>query len=139
MPLGKSRSPQLPRQAAPKCRTGRCPWPTALIRRCYDHLAPGGYLWIKEMHPDNETACDHPAFRRLAALLISTLTAIGAWPYLLRDAPPMLAAAGFAPPRIAVEEYPLGGATADVTLSWKPKTAVVTSPVRRTTMGSLMA
>jgi 2-polyprenyl-3-methyl-5-hydroxy-6-metoxy-1,4-benzoquinol methylase len=85
--------------------------PAALMRRCHDHLAPGGHLWIKDLHPSIETACDYPAYLQLMAMVFSTLLTIGAAPYLFRDAPAMLAAAGFEEPRIAIEEYPLGGAT----------------------------
>lgn len=82
-----------------------------LIRRCYDHLAPGGHLWIKDLHPSIETACAHPAYLELMRLTFSTLVSIGAWPYLFREVPAMLTAVGFEPPRIEIEEYPLGGPT----------------------------
>ena len=85
--------------------------PESLIRRCRELLAPGGHLWIKELHPSIETAIAHPAYQQLMGMTYSTLTAIGAWPYLIRDLPAMLVAAGIVAPQSTAEEYPLGGTT----------------------------
>ncbi len=82
-----------------------------VLTQAYASLAPGGWLWIKDLHPAIELAVPHPAYRRAMGLTYATLEAIGAHPYLARDLPAQLRTFGFAEVQMELEEYPLGGAT----------------------------
>jgi SAM-dependent methyltransferase len=82
-----------------------------VVRAAYTALAPGGKLWVKDLHPAIETALPHPTYQRAMGLTYATLEAIGAHPYLGRDLPGHLEQIGFAEVRVEVETYPLGGTT----------------------------
>jgi 2-polyprenyl-3-methyl-5-hydroxy-6-metoxy-1,4-benzoquinol methylase len=85
--------------------------PAQVIQAVYQVLQPGGYIWIKDLHPTWATAMNHRSYRRLADLTASLMETIGAHPFLLNELPHLLTAAGFVDIRQELEEYPLGGAT----------------------------
>jgi SAM-dependent methyltransferase len=82
-----------------------------VVREAYGALAPGGMLWVKDLHPAIETALPHPTYQRAMGLTYATLEAIGAHPYLGRELPGHLEQFGFEAIRVEVETYPLGGTT----------------------------
>ncbi len=86
--------------------------PEETVRRAYAALAPGGYLWIKELHPSIEHALITPAYRQLMGWTYAAMARIGAHPYLAQELPAVLPAAGFTELHTEIEEYPLGGQTA---------------------------
>lgn len=82
-----------------------------VVRDAYAALAPGGMLWVKDLHPAIETVLPHPSYRRAMGLTYATLQAIGANPYLGSKLPAHLQDIGFDPIQVEIESYPLGGAT----------------------------
>lgn len=85
--------------------------PPKLVQAAYNVLKPGGYVWIKDLHPDWMTAMNHRSFQKLADLVLSAMEAIGSHPFIGRETPEVLRAAGFIEIREEIESYLLGGAT----------------------------
>ncbi|HMA37437.1 MAG TPA: class I SAM-dependent methyltransferase [Chloroflexia bacterium] len=86
--------------------------PVGLVPRLVQALAPGGYLWIKDLGPDMEHAGTHPAYQQLVRLCFSALATLGAHMQVIDELRPPLLAAGLAPVQEEIEAYPLGGLSA---------------------------
>ena len=82
-----------------------------VLRAAYAALAPGGALWVKDLHPAIETALPHPTYQRAMGLTYATLQAIGAHPNLGNELPSRLEQTGFDPIQVEIKSYPLGGTT----------------------------
>jgi SAM-dependent methyltransferase len=85
--------------------------PVGMIPMLYEALAPGGYLWIKDLGPNMEQVGTHPAYQKLVQLTFSALAALGAHMQVVEELRPHLLAAGFTEVRHETESYPLGGAS----------------------------
>jgi SAM-dependent methyltransferase len=78
----------------------------------YAALAPGGTLWIKDIHQDFATASPDPNYQYLMQAALAAVHQLGGHPQLAVELPPLIAAAGFTALRVETDEvYPLGGDT----------------------------
>ncbi|HMA33553.1 MAG TPA: methyltransferase domain-containing protein [Chloroflexia bacterium] len=89
------------------------PRPDQALAGAYNTLRPGGYVWVKDLHLDTRTAIKHPSFKKLGDVMADTMTAIGVNSFISVQVPALLTAAGFTEIREEVEEYALGGSTAE--------------------------
>ena len=85
--------------------------PDKAIAAAYRALRPGGYIWIKELHPDLRTAIKHPSFKKLGDIMGDTATALGGNSFISVEVPAMLTATGFVDIQSEIEYYLLGGPT----------------------------
>jgi SAM-dependent methyltransferase len=79
-----------------------------IIKSVYDVLKPGGLLWTKDLHPNMETAVDHPAFARLSKWMGTAMDRIGAPWRIGGELAPILTDARFKIIRTEEETYTLG-------------------------------
>lgn len=81
-----------------------------VIERIYAALAPGGTLWVKDLHPAITMASSQPDYQFLSALILQAMRQGGGHPELVTELPPLLAAAGFTAIQVHEDErYSLGG------------------------------
>jgi SAM-dependent methyltransferase len=84
------------------------PGTPGIIKSVYDVLKPGGLLWTKDLHPNMETALDHPAFARLSKWMGTAMDRIGAPWRIGGELAPILSNTGFKILRTEEEIYTLG-------------------------------
>jgi SAM-dependent methyltransferase len=77
-------------------------------------LAPGGTVWVKDLHQGFVAQSTDPDYQTLWQETLAAVAQIGGHPTIETDLPPLLLAAGLTDLRVAADEtYPLGGATLD--------------------------
>src|SRR5262249_55626604 len=84
-----------------------------IIKSIFDVLKPGGRLWTKDLHPNMETAVDHPAFERLSKWMGTTMDRIGAPWRIGGELAPLLTNTGFKILKTDEEIYTLGTRSAE--------------------------
>jgi SAM-dependent methyltransferase len=77
----------------------------------YNALAPGGTLWVKDLHPQYLEGFTHPECQELNRLMFTAVQRVGGHPYVSVELPDLLTAAGFTDLRGEPEFHPLGGET----------------------------
>lgn len=81
------------------------------LQMIFQRLSPGGYVWIKDGHPDWVKAIEHPAFYRLIGMAADAFTKMGGHPALGAELPDILASIGFTDIRFESEIYPMTNQT----------------------------
>jgi len=79
--------------------------PRKVLEMAYDRLAPGGFIWIRELVTDFATAVTNPNWERLAGLVVSTMTKAGFHPVIGNDLKGMLTSIGFADVKVESEIF----------------------------------
>lgn len=82
-----------------------------VLQNCYAALQPGGYLWIKDLDPRQQTSSDVQAYQQMQSSMFQGAARMGMHPFLADELPELLVKAGLEQVRWEVEEYPLGGPT----------------------------
>jgi ubiquinone/menaquinone biosynthesis C-methylase UbiE len=80
--------------------------PEKALKLIYDALAPGGYVWIKEVEQKTfREALDDPIYRRIVQLAYDSLKKVSTHPNLEEELPMLLLNAGFRDLRRVKEIY----------------------------------
>lgn len=79
--------------------------PRKVLEMAYERLAPGGYIWIRELVTDWATAVHHPNWERLAGLVVSTMTKAGFHPVLGNELKQMLTEVGYTDVKVESELF----------------------------------
>jgi ubiquinone/menaquinone biosynthesis C-methylase UbiE len=86
--------------------------PEKVLKLIYDVLAPGGYVWIKEVEQKTfREAIDDPIYRRILQLTYDSFSKVSAHPNLEEELPMLLLNAGFRDLHRVKESYDMSNNT----------------------------
>lgn len=86
--------------------------PRKVLQLIHNALTPGGYVWIKDIHPEGTMGTiDHPIWKRYSELFFDTLGKMGRQPRISIELPQMLEEEGFTEITTHREYYTVNDAT----------------------------